>query len=198
MTTQINETKAKEISSNVSSKSKQKQATSKKLTLAEISKLAKKAQKYRKISLFDGQYQLTVHENFLDNDIYNFILDIQEAGLILKSEDVSMKVVSNYFVIYQMLLLKHFSDSGMKHIKMSDKKGVSKLLQVADELTKIGVFQQIPEFFDKEELAKIDNAIKNTDTAGKQLGELMVSATINEQEKLKELGLELTEGGYVN
>lgn len=163
----------------------------KKLTLAEISKLAKDAQKYKEVLLLNGQYKLTIHENFLETSIRDYLLDVQDALQVLKSEDADMKDVANYFIIMQALIIKHFADSGMKNLKMSKKRDVAKLLDVAENLIKIGLFESILKSFDPNEIKKLDEKVAEVRNIGNQLGDMLAAVTLTEKDKLEELGLEM-------
>lgn len=172
-------------------KKKSQENEPKKLTMAEVSRLAKQAQRYKEVVLLDGQYKMKIHENFLESDIQRFVLDLQDALLVLKSENVSATDITNYLIIYQMLLLKHFADVGLRHIKI-DKKGVKKLLGIAKDLTDIGIFQMIKDIFDIEELNKIDEYVQKFELVNKELGDMLVQAVLNEKKKLNDLGLDIT------
>ena len=172
-------------------KQQAEQQQPKKLTLVDISKEHKKIDQYVEVILLDGKYTVKVAKTFMKSKIQRFLLDLQDALLVLESEKVNTQDVGNMFIIYQMCLLKQFTDLPLKHLDMSKKRDVSKMLTVANQLLDLGVLEEIIKAIPENEMKKIEQVVKEVDQIGKQFGEMLASATFAEQEKLKELGLDV-------
>lgn len=166
----------------------------KKLTLVDLSKEAKALDEYIEVSLLGGKYSVQVNKVFTNSRIQRFLLDVQDALLILRSEKVNMNDIGKYFTLYQMCLFKHFTDLPLKHLDTSNKKDVSKLLDVADQLLDLDIFSELLSALPQEEKKKIEEAVQNIEGMGNQLGELMLAATNNEAKKLEKLGLGIVDG----
>lgn len=133
-------------------------------SVQDMHKLAKKLNKLKDIPLLNGKYVIQLHETFLETQIQKFLLDFQEAALILKADQVSLADMRNGLLLYQMLLVKHFTNSGLDHLLMNKKDDVAKLLSIAEDLINIGVFKEIIEHFPQAELDKIDQFTKKLDS----------------------------------
>lgn len=142
-------------------------------SVQDMQKLAKKLNKLKDIPLLNGKYVIQMHEAFLETQIQKFLLDFQEAALILKADQVSLVDMRNGLLLYQILLIKHFTNSGLDHLVMNKIDDVVKLLGIAEDLINIGVFQEIIEHFPQAELDKIDQFTKKLDSEEKAANEVL-------------------------
>ncbi|NBI28597.1 hypothetical protein ERL59_06480 [Chengkuizengella sp. YPA3-1-1] len=135
------------------------------------------------IYLNDGDFKLDVYIKFRDTKISRLLLDFQEAFEVLRKETVSYNQVQNMMLLSQMLILKQFTNLGLEKLDMSKKEDLYKLFNIAEKLVDTGIYEQIFEQFEKDELEKINKAIEQSNQMGKQIGEIMASAINHEKIK---------------
>lgn len=151
----------------------------KKLTLNDLNKLDKQLDELRTIYLADGKYTCQVYTKFRTTKIQKMLLDLQECFELLKQENVNLEDVKNMFLIFNMLLIKHFTDLPLEKIDVSTREGISKLIRVADQLTDTGLFAEIINSFDSNEIQKINSLLRESNMMGEQLGEMMARIALN-------------------
>jgi hypothetical protein len=176
----------REVSIMARTKANKDQPKESKLTLAKINQYDSQLDEVKRIPLPRNDF-ITIQTKFRKTKIEKFILDLYEALLVLRIEKVKISDVRNAIVVYQMLLIKHFSDLGLGVLDMEKKEDVSKLLKIADKLIDLGVYDTIINSFPQEEINKIDEAIKASKIMKDQMGEMFLQAVMNEHEKIASL-----------
>jgi hypothetical protein len=164
-----------------------------KLTLATLSDSVKQLDTWKEVILEDvngNKHKINIRNKFLPSKIQQYILDVKEALLILKSDNVSLQDLNKVLIVNLMCVFKYFTDLPISHIQLNKKRNISKLFDVASALMDLGIFEDLYLSFDESERQKLDEFLVKSETLGKDLGEIMIAATLNEQEKLRKLGLE--------
>ncbi|MCM3273900.1 hypothetical protein [Paenibacillus elgii] len=150
----------------------------KQLTLTSINKAhSKEFNSQKKVVLKTGDY-IMVQEKFKTTSIQKLLLDYQDILEQLSQKEVSMEVIKDMTFVYYMLLLRHFTN--LNNIPNE----IDKMVIVCEKLIDLNLLEEILSAFDKEELRKVDEMIKqvseNSKFLGEQIGDIFAKAALNE------------------
>src|SRR2546422_250137 len=95
-----------------------------KLSLVHLSNLDKQQDELKTVLLAEGKFQLEINVKFRTTLIQKLLLDYGDAIRVIRKEtsQVTVDDVSNMLLIYHMLIIKYFTNLGLKLIDCSKKK----------------------------------------------------------------------------
>ncbi len=149
------------------------------LTLVNLAKLDKENDDIQTVQLANGKFTIDINRKFRLTQIQKLIIDLQEAIETMRNEEIDMEDIANMMLIYQMLIIKYFSNLPIKHLDLSKKLDIAKIIAVAKQLLDSGIFAEIIDSFDLAELEKVSKMIAESNKFSQQLGEMMISVTNN-------------------
>lgn len=150
----------------------------KKLTLSELNKAHKSLNERKLVHLKDGQFTIELATHFKNTAIQRLILDYQDILNELKKQNLTTEVIKDLMLIFNMLILKHFSSLPLQNTN------VSQLLSACEKLIDLDLFGEIFSYFPEGELeklrVKVSEVSKSIPQISQAMGDLFASGIINE------------------
>ncbi|GMX64383.1 hypothetical protein Elgi_36520 [Paenibacillus elgii] len=148
------------------------------LTVTSINKAhSKEFNSQKKVTLKTGDF-IMIQQKFKKTSIQRMLIDYQGILEQLRQKEVSMEVVKDMTFVYYMLLLRHFTN--LNNIPNE----IDKMVIVCEKLNDLDLLEEILSSFDKEEMKKVDEMIKqvseNSKFLGEQIGDIFAKAALNE------------------
>lgn len=139
-----------------------------KLTLVEATKELKGYDERKTVEL-DDNYYIDIDVKFKPTKIRNLVMDVHSAMLTAKEKEVAVDVVG----LLSLFIIKHFSDLAIP-------KQFEKQIVALDTLIDTGYLVQIMDAFDKEEMAKITDALGKANESIKEITKELEEAEASE------------------
>ncbi|GAV11286.1 hypothetical protein [Paenibacillus sp. NAIST15-1] len=140
----------------------------KQLTIAGINKQHKVFNEQEKITLSTGDFVL-IQKKFKLTSIQNLIVEMTEILEDAHKKGVYADLLKDVTFIYFMLILRHFTN--LNNISTD----IEGLIKVCKKLIDLGLLSEIMQSFDKAELRKIDDAMKQVNENSRVIGEMIGS-----------------------
>lgn len=140
----------------------------KNLTMTDINKLGKKYNEQYEVTLQE-QYKIKIDRYFKKTKIQDMIIELQEIMQELRKENVDINAIKDIIVIYQMLIIKHFTS-----LPLPKNISIKKMLAVYDKLIDTGLFEEILNNFPHDQIEFLNEELRKYKKIGEQMGELFV------------------------